>query len=228
MLMRYDFWRVGWNLKTSLPAQIAASAEAVCEIGAGARPLLPPRPNYTLIDVSAVELAKAGDEYSKFVADIAAPGFEPPGSFDFVFSLSTAEHIREPAVFHSNVRRLLRTGGTAMHFFPTLYALPFVANRLLPHGLAERLLLKIDPARQPEGEHAKFQAYYAWCRGPSARQTERLERCGFRVREYHGYYGHGYYRRLPIHSGIESLWRWMARHPTALLTSYALVVLEAV
>jgi hypothetical protein len=36
------------------------------------------------------------------------------------------------------------------------------------------------------------------------------------------------YRWPPIHSGIESLWRWMARHSTALLTSYALVVLEAV
>lgn len=223
----YGYWRDGWELKRTLPERLAADAENVCEIGAGAFPLLPPRDGYSLLDVSPAELGKTDAGYVKIVTDICSPQFERPGIFDLVFSLSTAEHIADPRLFHLNTRRLLRRGAVAVHFFPTLYALPFVANRLLGEHLGEQILLKINPRRISSGPHAKFPAYYRWCRGPTRRQIRRLESCGFSVEQYYGYFGHSYYDPLGAGPLLEPVWRWLMRHPVPSLTSYALVVLRA-
>ena len=130
---------------------------------------------------------------------------------------------------------MLRTGGKALHFFPTLHATPFVLNRFAPERMTERLLSWIQPHRNAAGAHGKFPAYYRWCRGPSRTQQKRFESLGYRVLEYKGYFGHsgtvtdgpGYWDRFPP---LCRMHEWMSRRlvslPNPLLTSYACVLLE--
>jgi 2-polyprenyl-3-methyl-5-hydroxy-6-metoxy-1,4-benzoquinol methylase len=205
----------------------------VCELGGGAHPALSQefvaeqRLEYLVVDVSDEELAKAPAGYAKFMADAASPTFDPPGAYDLVFSISVAEHISRPDLFHRNVLRLLVPGGSAFHFFSTLYALPFVANRLLPEQITERVLRLVQPGREQTGGHGKFPALYRWCRGPTRRQIARFEHIGFHVEEYVGYFGHGYYTKVrPLQAAQDRLESLLVRRPVPLLTSYASVLLR--
>jgi len=206
----------------------------ICEIGGGANPSLPldliqrHRLEYTILDISAEELRKAPDEYRKIQADIMSPTLSLDGGYDLVFSKMLAEHVQSGHDFHANVLRLLRDGGYAFHFFPTLYALPFVINFLLPDQLTEHILLFLQPSRVRTGKHSKFKAYYSWCRGPLKRQIRRFESLGYSVEEYVGFFGHsGYYRKIKplfaLHLFMSSL---LTKYPTPLLTSFAYVLLR--
>ena len=114
-------------------------------------------------------------------------------------------------------------GGYAVHFFPTLWALPFVLNCVLAERLAKPVLLSI----RPQHAHSKFPAYYRWCRGPTRRQRERLESVGFQVERYDGYFGHSYYGAVgPLQAAENALAHALVRHPVPALTAYALVVLR--
>jgi 2-polyprenyl-3-methyl-5-hydroxy-6-metoxy-1,4-benzoquinol methylase len=212
----------------------ARSARRVCDIGGGANPALAPEfvdahgLDYTVIDISAAELAKAPAGFQKHQADLASASFEPPGSFDLVFSVTVCEHIPEPTVFHRNVRSLLEPGGLAIHCFSTLYSLPFFLNRALPEAASHALLRLVSPNRASDDAHGKFPARYRWCRGPSARQIARFESAGFEVVDYVGLFGHEYFKRLgPVNRIEEAAARWLAAHPLPALTSYARVMLEA-
>ena len=133
-----------------LRAVLDAGAVRVCDVGGGARPLL------ALPSGRALRAAlrrhrrlrraaqRAADGYRREQADILdagggqAPGAAEHGPFDAVFSRWTAEHVRDGERFHRHVFELLRPGGTAVHMFPTLYALPFLVNRMLPTGAVQR------------------------------------------------------------------------------------------
>lgn len=204
----------------------------ICEVGGGANPLLSLQLiqelglDYTLLDVSAEELAKAPEGYRKLRADICGDIPETPEGFDLVFSKMLAEHIPDAAQFHRNVLSLLRPGGVAFHFFPTLYALPFVANRCLPERLTRYLLNIMSP--RDRYQHAKFPAYYRWCRGPTSRQLGALTGLGYEVVSYIGFFGHKiYWRRIPLIARLsDGLSRWLLRHPNPWLTSFAWVILR--
>ncbi|MGH9672283.1 MAG: class I SAM-dependent methyltransferase, partial [Bryobacteraceae bacterium] len=123
------------------------------------------------------------------------------------------------------VHSLLRPGGLAFHFFPTLFALPFVANWLLPERVSAIALGLFSP-RDPVS-HRKFPAYYRWCRGPTVSQQRRFERLEYRVEEYAGFFGHDYYRRIPLARTVQTcVAQYLLRHPIRLLTSYAYLVLR--
>ncbi len=203
----------------------------ICEIGGGANPVLPIEYiqehslQYTVLDISESELQKAPAIYHKIAADIASKDFSSDGkTFDLVFSKMLAEHIRNASQFHANIRTMLSPGGVAAHFFPTLYAFPFLVNRLIPESLSDRLLNVFAP--RDRYQHAKFPAYYQWCRGPTRRQFQRLASVGLEVVEYVGFFGHaGYYRRLPGIREIHELTiRTLMRSPNPHLTSYAFLV----
>jgi 2-polyprenyl-3-methyl-5-hydroxy-6-metoxy-1,4-benzoquinol methylase len=205
----------------------------VCEVGAGANPILSLDMvrehglEYVTVDASAEELAKAPEGYTKIQADVTSPGFSLDGNYELVFSKFLAEHVADGEVFHRNVYRLLAPGGLAYHFFPTLFAFPFVVNRLLPDRLSEAILLRMFPGRAREGHHGKFVAHYNWCRGPHGGQIRRLQGLGYEVEEYVGYFGHGYFQRIgPLHRLQESLTRRRLRRPNPLFTSYASVLLR--
>ncbi|MCE2916483.1 MAG: class I SAM-dependent methyltransferase [Rubrivivax sp.] len=228
------------TLWPTVPGQIErliveGGARRVLEVGAGANPLFSPAflerhgLAYTALDISADELAKAPACYGKMLGDICSADLPVPAEgFDFVFSRMLAEHVRDGEAFHRNVLRLLAPGGRAFHFFPTLWAPPFVLNRLLPERLAEAVLNAVQPGRERSGYHAKFPAYYHWCRGPTPAQLSRFERLGYEVESAVGMFGHReYYKRLGplirVHDGVVE--RLLAR-PRPQFTSFMHVTLR--
>jgi 2-polyprenyl-3-methyl-5-hydroxy-6-metoxy-1,4-benzoquinol methylase len=154
----------------------------LCDVGGGANPLLSPEfvlehsLEYTLLDISQAELDKAAPQYQKVKADICAPNYTGQ-KYDFVFSKMLAEHVVQGQQFHQNIYAMLAPGGIALHFFPTLYALPFLINRSIPEKLAN-FLLSLFVGRD-HYQHSKFPAYYSWCRGPSHRQIQNFEKLGY-------------------------------------------------
>lgn len=233
--IRYGLSSDAWKTSTERIQAIVRDRELrrVVEIGGGANPSLPLEfvertgIEYTLLDISQAELDKAPAGYLKVRADICAVNFSGCGRFDFAFSRMLAEHVTNGERFHRNVYSLLDSGGVAFHFFPTLYAPPFVANYLLPERLGETLLMAIQPGRERSGKTGKFPAYYQWCRGPLQSQIARFERIGFLVEEYAGFFGHEpYYRKLPpVHFLHLRLAEFLSKHPVASLTSFAHVLL---
>jgi SAM-dependent methyltransferase len=205
----------------------------VCELGAGANPALSLEfiekqgIEFAAIDVSPEELAKAPDGYRKLELDLAAEDFEPPGTFDFAFSVALAEHLAKPQTFHRNVLRLLTPEGRVAHHFSTLYGLPFVANRILPEPFSDAVLRRLFPDRERGGSHEKFKAVYKWCRGPSRRQIRRFEQMGYDVEEYVGFFGHRYYRRYRRLQRLEDrVADFLLEHPVVSFTTYSYVLLK--
>ncbi|MES0873930.1 class I SAM-dependent methyltransferase [Sinimarinibacterium thermocellulolyticum] len=233
----YATSQVGWS--TYAPSLRALIREhrlrKLIEIGGGANPSFGSDEvraldlDYTLLDISQAELDKAPPGYRTLCADIASPTLQIDADYDFAFSHMLAEHVRDAECFHRNVWRLLRPGGYALHFFPTLWAPPFVVNWMLPERLADGLLRRLAPGRD-RYRQAKFPAYYHWCRGPTRSQIARFERIGFTVERYDGYFGHErYYQRFPLVRRLHRAGsKLLSRHPLPSLTSFALVVLRKI
>ena len=208
--------------------------ERILEIGAGRNPALTPDfvysrgLQYTLLDVSSEEMEMAPSVFPKIRANIASDNLEHIGEYDLVFSRMLAEHVEDGAVFHRNVFRLLSKNGIAFHFFPTLYAPPFVLNWLMPEKLTDLLVYLVQPTRRREGKHPKFPAYYRWCRGPTKRQFDRFASLGYHIHEYTGFFGHcGYYEEFkPIENLHHRFVKWLIAHPVPSLTSFAYLVLS--
>lgn len=216
---------------------VRSGARRVLELGGGANPAMPLEflqrhgIEYTVLDISATELAKAPAPYRKVCCDIGSPTMRfdgIDGSYDLIFSKMLAEHVKNGEQMHRNVYRLLAPGGKAVHYFPTLYAPPFVINRITPERLADRILQWLEPGREKDGNKGKFPAYYSWCRGPTRRQIARLQGLGYAVEEYIGFFGHKvYYRRIPgLCQAHRWLSQWLVRHPVPALTSSSYVVLS--
>lgn len=206
-------------------------ARKICDVGGGANPVLPAayvqahNLDCTILDVSMEELAKAPAGYQKLVQDIEAHDFALRDCFDFVVTKMLAEHIRHGQLFHQNLYALLEPGGIAVHYFPTLYALPFVANRLAPQWLSS-LLLEIFSPRE-RYRQGKFPAYYSWCYGPTQPMLMMLHKVGFEILEYRGLIGHTYFDRVPVVRELHRAFsRFLVRHPTPYLTSFAQVILR--
>ena len=205
----------------------------LCDVGGGANPSLPLQyvqgheMEYTLLDISPEELAKAPEGYQRQVADICDDHPELHGRFDMIFSRMVAEHVADGQKFHTNIHKMLAPGGVAFHRFPTLYSPVFLINRLIPEFLSSGLLDLFRP--RDRFQRGKFPAYYSWCRGPSPGQLQRLEGLGYRVLEYRGYFGHRYFKRIPIASQLHRmLARHLIRHPAPLLTTYADLVVQKI
>lgn len=207
-------------------------ARSIMELGGGANPALLLDEvrqlglDYTVLDISQTELDKAPAGYHKLQADITSPLKNVSKQYDFVFSKMLAEHVHDGRIFHENTLKLLRPGGVAFHFFPTLYAPPFIANRLLPERLGAWMLRIFNP--RDDYQNAKFPAYYSWCRGPSAGQLQRLRALGYEIVHYTGFYGHEpYYARIPVVRTLHRLIvNFLLKHPVPLLTSFAYMIVR--
>jgi SAM-dependent methyltransferase len=208
--------------------------KAVAELGGGARPIIADSeswgfvPDRVVFDISAEELAKADGGLDKRVADLCRPISDGLGLYDLVFSKMLCEHVPDARAFHQNCFNLLRPGGLAIHFFPTLYAAPFIVNRLLPEGLSRSVLGRFHPRRLKDPKNLKFPAFYKWCKGPTRKTLGLYESVGFEVEQWRGGYGHTYYTRVhPILDAAEQAKsRFLVRHPVPSLTSFAVIVLR--
>jgi len=211
----------------------ASGAKRICDVGGGAKPIISLEQvrelglEYIVLDESEDELGRAPEGYVQVHASILdreaiARLVAERGQFDAVISRWTAEHVPDGRLFHEQVLSMLRPGGIAVHYFPTLYSLPFVVNRILSPAQSSAILFRVYPSRK-----AKFRPYYSWCRGPSARQLSRLTGVGFEIKRYTGYFGHGFYRSVPpVHRAQQRLSEWLVDHPVASMTSFALVSLR--
>ncbi|HTU79380.1 MAG TPA: methyltransferase domain-containing protein [Solirubrobacteraceae bacterium] len=221
------------EFRDELRRLVESDAKRFCEIGGGTRPLVPISRieelglEYVVLDESHEALGRTPAGYERFEASILdsdAVGrlVRERGPFDVAVSRWTAEHVPDGRKFHEQVYDMLRPGGTAIHFFPTLYSLPFLVNRLLPESVSGLVLSSAQPGRKE-----KFRSYYSWCRGPTARQIQRLESVGFSVDRYVGYFGHSYFAHVkPLHAANTLITEKLLEHPLPSMTTLALVVLS--
>jgi SAM-dependent methyltransferase len=179
------------------------------EIGGGRSPLFDPSDFeavgsiYHINDIEQGELDLAPDSIPperRICFDIAAADLTPHRTYDLVYSKSVFEHVKGTHQAWINTYNLLRPGGVALHFFPTFYCPPFVANRILPEWLSERIL-----SSTPGFEYKKFPALYDGCRSTD-RQRRRIESVGFSEVTLVPFWGHAYFNRIPVLRGAE---RWL-------------------
>ena len=206
-------------------------ATSLCEIGGGRAPLLREEivkdlnAEYTILDVSQPGLDRAPSWPNKVLGDIGAKNLDSlaPGRYDLMFSHMVMEHVRDVRQAYANISRLLREGGIVINFHPTLYAAPFVVNRLTPESLTRPLVEWLDRARGSAGR-PKFPAYYSWC--VSKRDAEEMIRAtGFKDVLIVPFWGHAYFERIPLLRQIDRAMvaaaeRWGVRS----LSSYAYTV----
>lgn len=236
MVIRFQWTETAWPWFANRVQDLLLSGGAldVCEVGAGANPILSGAvvaragARYTLVDASEAELAKSPLQFDKVVADISDPGALGERQFDLVISRFLIEHMPNADVFHRAVYRALRPGGTAAHFFPTLYAPPFVMNRLMPERLSSAVLSLAQDGRGGDGHHGKFIARYHGCRGPTKRQVDWIRSFGYEIEAYVGCFGHrAYYLKVPFLLSLhDKLAKALVRHPIPQITSFACMVVR--
>ena len=178
--------------------------------------------HYTVNDVSEHELSLLPVGYDKACFDVSGDAGAFEGRYDVVFSRFLAEHVADGPAMHANVFRVLKPNGTAFHLIPTLYAIPFVINRLLPEAIGAKLLALL-PRREVS---PKFPAYYSACYGDTPKMRKMFSDIGYSRVEIRNFYGHFYYERFPVLRTIEKKFAALAsRKGWAWCTSYAYLTL---
>lgn len=199
----------------------------ILELGGGRRPSfqLSEMPSnlksYTVNDISEDELSLVPDGYDKACFDVSGDASAFEGRYDVVFSRFLAEHVRDGRAMHRNVHQVLKPGGVAFHLIPTLYALPFVINRVLPERIGQKVLDVLSPRREIS---PKFPAYYSQCYGNTERMRRLFKEIGYERVEIQNFYGHFYYETIP---GLRDLEKWFsglaARRQWGAVSSYAYI-----
>lgn len=212
----------------ALKSIVSAYPEAdILELGAGRRPsfTMEEMPgtirSYTVNDVSAEELALLPDGYDMACFDVSGDASNFTSKYDVVFSRFLAEHVADGEAMHRNVHQVLRDGGAAFHLIPTLYAFPFIINKLLPERLTAKVLKTFAPRR---AINPKFPAYYSMCYGNPELMIRKLSQIGYRKIEVRNFYGHFYYEKIP---GLRTVHKWFsdiaAKRNWTMLSSYAYI-----
>jgi len=199
----------------------------VMEIGGGRSPLFSRKEaealglEYTVNDISEAELSIAPDWTKKACFDAAGDipdGLQ--GKFDLIFSKMVLEHVSSGRRYYENIFRCLRSGGVAMTFYPTMFCMPFVVNRIIPEAASRAILLAMDGYRSDD-QRPKFPAYYSWCYSTRHCET-KIKNIGFSSVKIVPFYGHSYYESLPglktLHRATTNLIKEYDFHP---LSSYA-------
>lgn len=165
----------------------------------------------TINDIDADELAMAPQGYGRALFDIAGDVDRAHvGAYDLIFSRMVFEHVDGVARAWGNCHLLLAHGGVALAFHPTLYAPPFLINKLIPEWLSARVLRFFFPGRH-HGEQPKFPALYDWCYGDVGKVATMFDAIGFRDRLVAPFWSHGYFRAIPVLREIDAAFQNLAR-----------------
>lgn len=189
------------------------AGKTVLEVGAGRNPIFTPEEikkhkiDYHANDISQVELDNMLVKYPARAFDTC--GMIPAewhGKFEVIFSRMVQEHVRDGWAFYRNLGVLLKDGGCVLNFHPTLFAFPFIMNRIIPENLSEKIMFILAPQRTRE-RTPKFPAYYQFCRHSDG-VVRKIKACGFKAARLYPFYHHGYYRRIPV---LGKLHVWFSR-----------------
>lgn len=177
--------------------------------------------SYTVNDISENELSLVPKGYDKACFDVSGDASAFEGRYDVVFSRFLAEHVRDGRGMHRNIHKVLKPGGVAFHLIPTLYALPFVINRLLPERVGQKVLDVFSPRREIS---PKFPAYYSQCYGDTRDMRRMFKEIGYERVEIRNFYGHFYYEKIP---GLRQVEKWFSelasRNEWSIVSSYAYI-----
>ena len=205
-------------------------AQRLLEVGGGRDPLFKAGElralgiEMTVNDISQGELDVLPDGYRKACFDIAGDISAVAGlrdQFDLAFSRMVFEHVADGQRAWANLYELLAPGGIALAFIPTLYAFPFLVNRLLPDAFAARIVKLIYPNRTDD-EDPVFPARYSWTFASEGTMKPMLQRIGYRDVAVIPFYGHGYYDRFPLVRDIHARFTALAqRNDWRTVASYA-------
>jgi SAM-dependent methyltransferase len=137
----------------------------ILDVGAGRSPTLappdrPPGCRYLGLDVSAEELAAAGPGAydATYVHDIVEP-LEELCDVDLIVSWQVLEHVSSLERALSNLREMLRPGGTLVAQLSGSFAAFALAARVMPH----RLRVKVMARYLGHAEELKFPTHYDRC-----------------------------------------------------------------
>ena len=227
--------RWAWdNYRTTIEA-IAAEFDfkRLIEIGGGRDPLLTHSQvralgvDYTINDISSVELQNAPGAYNKACFDISGEldaAHVQPESYDFAFSRMVFEHVKDVRRAWENLHTILAPGGVGLAFVPTLYALPYVANLMIPEWLSQKIVSRLYPHRTAD-EDPKFPAYYDWCFASDKKVAPMLTAAGFSETLILPFYGHEYFASLPVIREVDdAITRLAIRYDWRTLAPYAFIL----
>ena len=174
----------------------------ILDVGGGQFPFLsqdeiPANAEYVVCDISQRQLDKCPDTYRhKFCFDICGDLPHDVGTFDVAFSKMLAEHVKSGKRLYGNLFDLLNPGGICLNHHPTLFAMPFVVNKIVPHGIAKRFVHFVFPTRRQND--SVFPAHYSWCTGLESVELGRRRAIGFAEVGVIHQYRHRYWRPFPI------------------------------
>jgi SAM-dependent methyltransferase len=207
-------------------------AHRLLEVGGGRDPLFKADElkalgiEMTINDISQIELDVLPDNYRKACFDVAgdiSAVAHLRDSFDLAFSRMVFEHVADGQRAWSNLFQLLAPGGVALAFIPTLYAFPFVVNKLLPDDFAAKIVKRLYPNRTDD-EDPVFPARYSWTYASDEKMKPMLQAIGYREAVILPFYGHGYFERFPVVREIHAQFTAMARkHDWRTVASYAYI-----
>ena len=190
------------------------------DIGGGRDPLFQPDEldrfgfDVTLNDISSRELELAPDRYRKVRCDItaeAAPALLGRGCYDLAYCRMVMEHVADVPRMWRVIHEVLAPGGVAVSFFPTLYAPPFVLNRLVPETLSSRVLHAVDRNRGEDGDNPKFPAFYDHCVSRERTLRPMLARVGFSEVTVLPFWGYSYFWKFPVLRQVDAAFTALAR-----------------
>lgn len=190
------------------------------EIGGGRDPLFLPDEvaalgfDVTLNDISAHELSRAPTGYATVLCDIAgdeAKSVLGRERYDIAYSRMVMEHVPDVARMWENIAYTLAPGGLAFSFFPTLYAPPYVLNRLIPEKMSRWMLETVFPDRKEDGDNPKFPAYYDYCFSEDSKIVPMLKRAGFSDVAIFPFWGYSYFWKFPGIKQIDAAFTNIAR-----------------
>lgn len=140
-------------------------------------------------DISADELAVNHSADARVATDLTR-GLPFAGeSIDLIASRSVLEHLDDLEAFLREAARVMRPGGSFIHWIPCRYAPFAVINRILPHKAARAILYFMEPGVKGI---CGFRAVYDRCY-PSALQR-LFEQHGFEIEVMRpSYYQSRYY-----------------------------------
>jgi SAM-dependent methyltransferase len=230
-----DHW--GWDNYTRVIRHLAGAYQArrLLEIGGGRSPHFAPNEladmgvELTVNDISANELVRLPSVYRTACFDVAGDlsrsGVQK-NTYDLAFSKMVFEHVKDGERAWRNVHEILAPGGVGIAFLPTLFAFPFVLNKLLPDSIAERLIKLVNNERNDETSPV-FPARYSKSHTIERWLRPMFDKIGYRDVMVVPFYGHVYYRRFPIVRDIHAQFTKLARaRDWRLFTSYAYIVVR--